>query len=688
MSALFDAGGGWGGQGLAVDGSPGAVSGGWRHGGVRRLSVGVAGILLVMAAPGAAAWYADYEIDLENFFREPSFERFRADDLSSGYVWAGRGWHPAVPSVRFVHFATRFEPDGEMAWSAAWDPNIPTEVGEIVTHRRFLAAGRFDDVLAAYVVNAQEKPERVHLGLFNARMLQERYRLALDLIDHGMGANALVKIDVFPNSVTAVGQSHEGILKMVLIDEEGDVLLDRFYDHDFSFMPPGVPLPVDYDWRAMPDGSGYQVLLGNILTRLDSSGDVVWSKRSGLFSERHYFAPDGSVVFHTTIPGEFMDPPVPNSVTVVGRVDEDGGLAWTARIDDFRPVEGRSAVLNHGSLLFLGYPDREDGMFSPPYWDACKVVLLDASTGGVQGQAQLSVDGGRVAFPGVGGWTGEHAVVSFESDSLAHLVKLAPDFQTAETRDLSLSGAFNHGILPLLNLFYDPDEATFFYSGLLQRSVGEIERTFAVLMDDELDDSAECAVFMPGEVIVTQGEWVTPFEIALMFEDADVTISNAETPFVAAHDIQIQSFPVVVTDPCGAMPPVVTYLAWAEVIFGTEDAGDSAISGPGVDLTGDGLTNVEAYVFGLDPRVNNDPRAGVVVSEENEHLTLTFRRRANPVGYEVVVEGAYELGDWTAPVVTQNGPVDEQGMVTVTAHLEDPVSASRSGYLRVMIRGN
>jgi hypothetical protein len=97
----------------------------------------------------------------------------------------------------------------------------------------------------------------------------------------------------------------------------------------------------------------------------------------------------------------------------------------------------------------------------------------------------------------------------------------------------------------------------------------------------------------------------------------------------------------------GATEEPMTFAAWRTANFGG-DAGNDAVSGPGADPDGCGLTNLARYAFALPAR---GPVASPVVPGTAETiggrvLTLTFSRRSDAADLNYTVEASTDLVTW------------------------------------------
>jgi hypothetical protein len=132
---------------------------------------------------------------------------------------------------------------------------------------------------------------------------------------------------------------------------------------------------------------------------------------------------------------------------------------------------------------------------------------------------------------------------------------------------------------------------------------------------------------------------------------------------------------------------VTTYSQWLAGEFTPAERADPAVTGPHVDLDGNGYGTFMSYALGLDPRVpepSRYPVSGFVTDGGHQYLSLTFRRRKDALDliYRVLVSG--DLVQWVETTILV-GAVTDNGDRTETLTIRDtaPVGASRSRFMRL-----
>jgi hypothetical protein len=131
------------------------------------------------------------------------------------------------------------------------------------------------------------------------------------------------------------------------------------------------------------------------------------------------------------------------------------------------------------------------------------------------------------------------------------------------------------------------------------------------------------------------------------------------------------------------LAPIAT---WRQTYFGT--AQNSGTAANSADPQNDGILNILAYAFGLNPLVHNsDP---ISVAQAGNFLTLTFKRphpAPTDISYLPQVSGDVTSGIWnsgpsyTSQNVTDNG----DGTETVTVMDLTPIGSTQAHFMRVLI---
>ena len=133
------------------------------------------------------------------------------------------------------------------------------------------------------------------------------------------------------------------------------------------------------------------------------------------------------------------------------------------------------------------------------------------------------------------------------------------------------------------------------------------------------------------------------------------------------------------------------YLAESELFLEYADWVDQfdlpeGVRGPEADASGDGVTNLENFAFGRDPRLVSReglPELGRENIDGEEYLTISVSKNpeAASIGYQV--EGSVDFSNWSAG--TDRVVILEENEQILRARSADPVSSAEKQFLRVRI---
>jgi hypothetical protein len=132
-----------------------------------------------------------------------------------------------------------------------------------------------------------------------------------------------------------------------------------------------------------------------------------------------------------------------------------------------------------------------------------------------------------------------------------------------------------------------------------------------------------------------------------------------------------------------ALTPMAT---WRQTYFGTAQNSGNAANGS--DPSGDGIPNILAYAFGLNPLISNpDP---ISTAQANGYLTVTFDRPNPPpadLSYVPAVTSNLASGTWNAgPAYTSQTVIDNgNGTETVTVTDLAPIDVTDSHFIQIQI---
>jgi hypothetical protein len=132
-----------------------------------------------------------------------------------------------------------------------------------------------------------------------------------------------------------------------------------------------------------------------------------------------------------------------------------------------------------------------------------------------------------------------------------------------------------------------------------------------------------------------------------------------------------------------AITPIAT---WRQTYFGTTQ--NSGLAANNADPSGDGIINILAYAFGLDPLMSNpDP---ISIAQAGDYFTASFNRphpAPTDLGYVPEVTSNLATGPWysgpsyTSQTVTNNG----NGTETVTVTDLAPINLNEAHFLRIQV---
>ena len=114
-------------------------------------------------------------------------------------------------------------------------------------------------------------------------------------------------------------------------------------------------------------------------------------------------------------------------------------------------------------------------------------------------------------------------------------------------------------------------------------------------------------------------------------------------------------------------PPPLGFEAWAAEI------GLDPTAEPGDETLGGGVTNLQAWIHGLNPGIPQSFSDYATQDITDDRLTLTVRVRDVSPGYTVELRGTNNLtADWLPLQVVEQSPVDPDGFVTLTVRTQSP----------------
>lgn len=130
-------------------------------------------------------------------------------------------------------------------------------------------------------------------------------------------------------------------------------------------------------------------------------------------------------------------------------------------------------------------------------------------------------------------------------------------------------------------------------------------------------------------------------------------------------------------------PSGISFQSWLEENFSDGERNDPLISSPGIDLNGDGFTNLLNYSFGLDPHAYHSLNAVTMATSGDGKLHLSFRRQRGAHDLEFSPQSSDDLIHWET--LTRQGRVLDNGDGTETVTFQDDGPGSRK-FGRVRVR--
>ncbi|MGK0240237.1 MAG: hypothetical protein ACI92G_003722, partial [Candidatus Pelagisphaera sp.] len=126
-------------------------------------------------------------------------------------------------------------------------------------------------------------------------------------------------------------------------------------------------------------------------------------------------------------------------------------------------------------------------------------------------------------------------------------------------------------------------------------------------------------------------------------------------------------------------------------VFTAEERVDDDVAGPQADYDLDGLTNLEEYLLGTDPKVTDvgkGLRVGMVEIGGEQYLTITYSRSKDILGISQTVEVGSDFETWmSGPIYTEEYEVNDNpdGTEAVTMRILDPIGSLPSWFARLVL---
>ncbi len=629
-------------------------------------------LLLVstVSTPAAIPWWKQYDPDL-TIMQNPTIKTLHSDDFSQGFVMTGISDFRDFNTFQTTAIGARFDSEGHLRWGAFLEGGTGSRL------QRVVGLSDLEHFFAGYIAS-----DKVRVGIYNGLTMEKRFAHEFD-VRAASGDPQDVAIGLYAGNIIGIAQ-HLGneTVHVMLLDEHGNKLVDR----DYSGLTDPFSRPAELRFQRLPDETGFLFTVPGHIVCLENNGDIRWAQSGPFFPGilPPAIGPDGSVVFTRPWP---VTPETPEGGVFMMKLNSDGSFAWARRIDGIVPefdvfLMGRNPV-HDGENIWLVGSDLDDNAHSIiPTHTFAALVRLDAASGDILAQADISIEDKRVVGE-FAGWTGTHALFSIDSYTppsrtwrQGNLLKVDGTFENPELLTI-------HASVETTRVSYDAATASLLYTSTMGNG-----RIFSAASLDAatLEPGGFCEPPTPIEPVNFTHTPASRESVVVTgippFEDSPITSEDAGTAF-GPTDFSLAPLTFSVADGCVVGGPRLYFNDWAAEVFGAE-ANDPAIAGPDVDLTGNGVTNLQAYAFGLDPWANN-PSVGVLPVHDSTGFAVTFRVRGNLPPFSLRVEASYDMIHWDAPFQIETSPPDEDGMVTATVRLGESPTEPKTGFVRIVV---
>jgi rhamnogalacturonyl hydrolase YesR len=175
-------------------------------------------------------------------------------------------------------------------------------------------------------------------------------------------------------------------------------------------------------------------------------------------------------------------------------------------------------------------------------------------------------------------------------------------------------------------------------------------------------------------------------------------VAGATTTTLTLTNVQVAdagSYTVVVTNLAGSatstgatLNVLWTFAAYQQQYFTSNELADPTISGPSADPDHDGLSNLQEYAAGLNPRQTDPASATQTEDTSSGYLTLTFIRRHDVGDLSYIVEVSDDLSTWNSgPSYTHEVSVTALDAQRDWVTVQDltPTSAATRRFIRLQI---
>ena len=188
-----------------------------------------------------------------------------------------------------------------------------------------------------------------------------------------------------------------------------------------------------------------------------------------------------------------------------------------------------------------------------------------------------------------------------------------------------------------------------------------------------------------GEKILSfrfEGDWFTPardqgYSIEFVDDSADWATWDLRSSWALSYDVH--GSPGVVSPGYSHV-----YYSWSTQYFTLSELENPAVSGPMVDASGDGISNLLKYAMGLDPTIKTSALQ-VTAAIDGDLLTYGFSRLEKTPDISVTVEVSRDLLDWAPTISLISSSSNGDGAEDVVFRSDVAVSSEARQFLRIKV---
>jgi hypothetical protein len=126
-----------------------------------------------------------------------------------------------------------------------------------------------------------------------------------------------------------------------------------------------------------------------------------------------------------------------------------------------------------------------------------------------------------------------------------------------------------------------------------------------------------------------------------------------------------------------------TFSSYLQQYFSANDLNNPAITSPGADPDGDGLSNLMEYFMGTNPTLADGTGSTTVTSDGHGNLAMTFRMAKNLSGVAYMIESSSDLVNWSSTGVAAQILSDQGSYYMMNATV--PADGAGAFFLRLAV---